>query len=435
MSKPKADLHLHTVFSDGFVFPNDLAKKVSSLDSITLDEVLERSGLSRALGFFAGRGEKEKEKSIMRLADRGVEVAKCISTVSVLDHNTVLGAEEFIASMENYAPEKRVIVGAELTALADFLATGTYPLHVIVYFYDDAGFDMLGREKPARDRFFRTIANDYLPLINRAARANNYRFTDRLRKRCNDFFFDGEEVVKEDELLRLAESRVCALISPDSVINLNNSTLTVFQTDIADYLSLTGIEGIGAEITQKYFTRESRLYVPLEKNEFTIEVDDLIAELDCISRSSEVKVKKGIAHPATYVRVIAKKLLQQCGQDTAGFYNKWVEDIGRKQVFNMVKGLAERGVIDFIESDYPRNYMQPPPISKEAGFRQYLKFIEEESAFVKRQRDFWRQAADDLGLMTSGGSDAHFRRGTPNLGYGFCDLDFDDSRVDKLFRE
>lgn len=433
MSTPKADLHLHTVFSDGFIFPDELAKKISGLEAITQAEVLEYSGLMPAIDFLIKHREKDRIKDIKAKADRSVEVAKGINTVAVLDHNTLLGAEEFISAMKKYAPGRRVVVGVEMTAIADFPTTGIYAVHMPVYFHDEKGFDLMTRNRDARRSFFRKIADDYLPIINRAAKANNHRFVTEMRKRCNDHFFDGEERVMEKELMELAGSRVEALISPDSVINLENSTMTVFHTDIADYLSLTGIEGTGAGITQKYFSREGPLYTPLRENEFTSRIEELAEELTVVSGRSEVKVRKGIAHPSTYVRVIARNILKDSGKEPLDFYNSRAEETAQRHVFGLIRDLAEKGIIDFIESDYPRYYLRPPSPDNPKAFSAYMKFIEDEHDFVMRQTSFWKEAALSLLLKTSGGSDAHFRRGTPNLGYGFCDLDFDDSRVDEIF--
>lgn len=425
---------MHTVFSDGFIFPEDLAKSISSLDSTGQGDVLAYSGLGSALDFLISRGDEARADSIRAAAERSVEVAKNLKTVAVTDHNTLLGAEGFVSAMERHAPGRRVVVGTELTALANFTATGPHPIHMSVYFYDDDGFDIMERGSDGRQEFFRAISEDYLPLINRMARANNHRFVNELRRRCNDYFFDGEEMVAEKELVELAESRVHSRVDPGSVINLGNSTVTVFQTDIADYLSLTGVRGTGAEITQKYFRREGPLYTPLRGNEFSSSVDELAAELSRISGSSKVRVKKGIAHPSTYVRVIARTLLRDCGKDPDSFYWSWAEDAGTRQVLGIVDSLAGRGLIDLVESDYPRYFRQPPGADDPEAFTDYLDFLYRETEFVVRQRGFWRKAASERGLRTSGGSDAHFRRGTPNLGYGFCDLDFDDSRVDEIFR-
>ncbi len=434
MSIAKADLHLHTVFSDGFIFPDDLAKRIATLDTVTQKEVLEYSGLMPAIDFLIERGDKDRIKDIKARADMSVEVAKGLRTVAVLDHNTLLGAEEFISAMERYAPGRRVVVGVEMTAIADFPATGIYAVHMPVYFHDDQGFDVMARDSASRKIFFRTIAEDYLPIINRAAKANNHRFVTEMRKRCNDHFFDGEERVMEPELMELAGSRVEALISPDSVINLENSTMTVFHTDIANYLSLSGVGGTGAEITQKYFRREGPLYMPLRENEFTFSIAELAEELTAVSRRSGVRVKKGVAHPSTYVRVIARNILKDSGKEPSDFYNSSAEEIGQRHVFGLVRDLAEKGILDFIESDYPRYYLRPPSPDDHEAFGAYLRRIEDEQEFVARQASFWKEAALSLLLRTSGGSDSHFRRGTPNMGYGFCDLDFNDDRVEDIFR-
>ena len=370
------------------------------------------------------------------------EIAKCIAephndvirTVSKTDHDTLLGTEEFIRAMRKIKPERRVIAGTELTAMHTLPHKGDYALHVLVYFYDKDGFDLCERSCGPVKRFFKTIRDDYLDVINDVVVANNHRRVHVLRERCNDYFFSGEERITEADLIEHATSRVVQMIDERSVLDIDDSDVPVSHTDLTRLLAVAGVDGTPEEIGRRYFLRDGDLYVPLEENHYTVRVEDLFGRIKSISEKSAVKAKVGIAHPSTYVRTIAKEIAKQDCRDIDDFYDsRYVLEASIKMA-EWVRHLAGEGLIDFVEAEYPRYTRQLPDGSDDSANERYAKYIQNERAFTRDQINRWRVFAKSIDLGVSGGSDTHFRPGiTGELGRGFSDITYLDDEVDRLF--
>ncbi len=431
--KYRADLHIHTTFSDGSKTVDEVVADIAGLKDISSEEILEKMNLGKVRDLLVKSERLEDLAALEESVKKSAGIAKSARTFCKLDHDTLLGTEEFIDAMQKSNPESRVVVGSEMTTIVELPYVGDYAMHVPVLFYDDNGFDMMARSDEDRRRFFREIEDKYLDILNWTADANNHRRLEVIRKKCNEHFFDGEEKVTADQVVGIAKERIEKHIGERSIFNLDNHHISLFQTDIAKALAMQGVEGTPEQIAHRYFRREGELYVPLSRNEHTMGTEELLEEFGRVSGSSSVKVKRGIAHPSTYVRFIAKTFLSEIGLDSDQFYNEFPEKEASKLMYDFVIRLAKKGLVDFIESDYPRYTRNPPGPDKEHHFGYYMNYLNKESDFANRQMTFWRKAAECLGIATSGGSDSHFRKGTPMVGCGFGEIDFTDDKVDYIF--
>lgn len=386
-----ADLHFHSTFSDGSKSPKEI---VDLIDFVGAYEALR--------------------------------------TMCKLDHNTLLGTEEFVAEVENRLEDKRVIAGAELTTQGVLPHVGDYALHLPVFFYDDDGFDLVARTESEREEFFEHIADDYIPLLNRLVSANNHRYLNELSKKADEFFFEGKGIVSSDAIRESAERKVSKMISPDSVINASNSIVVVSQTDVADVINARGVKESPESICAKYFKREGPLYVPFSNSSGAVDVREVLRQMCDISEDSPVKVKKGLAHPSTYVRAIARKIREEEGKDPASFYHTDAEFAASAAVTCLIMKLALAGSIDFIEAHYPRNALTFSAVSGEDIARRE-EYLLNERMFAEEQTSYWQSIASKLRLGVSGGSDSHFREGTPVIGFGLGELSFPDMFVDFIF--
>lgn len=428
-----ADLHFHSEISDGGETLEGLARLIGRLRYSEEEDILRNTDLSSLRRLLVSAGGTDAVEALDSRVRDGVDVSRSIRTVCRLDHNTLLGTEEFIAAMEQYSPGTRVVVGAELTAIAELPYTGWRSFHVPVYFHDRNGFDIMARDPEARRAFFKNIADDYLGLLNRLTDANNFRYSETMRQRCNSHFFEGREMIASGTLQCIAKENIAGMINGGSVLNLENSTLAITQNELVESLMLLGIRENESEMFRNYFNRGAMLYVPMSPAENTMTVAELLSELGNISAGSKVKVKRGAGHPATYVRLIARAMLKSKGKNPE-FFHKTAECYSAYRLYSaQVKSLADKGLLEFIEAAYPRYTLPAPGIAEKKNMMEYISFIRRETGFAGAQQQLWTGFAYENNLGISGGSDAHFNGASGALGCGFCDIALDDSEIDLLF--
>lgn len=433
MSYNTADMHFHSEISDGGESIDALARMVGKLRYVTEEELRKQTGLGDLRELLKSLGGVGSVEALDFRVASGVNISRKIRTVCKLDHNTLLGTEEFISAIERHSPGTRVVVGAELTAVAELPHTGWRSFHVPVYFYDLDGFDMMERDEAGRRDFFRGIADDYLGLLNRLIVSNNSRYSESMRQRCNQHFFEGKEVITPDTLQRIAKEKVTGMLDESSVLNLGNNVQAITQNELIEALMRAGIREDESEMFRNYFNRGARLYVPSSPTDSTLTVAELLSELGDISSSSRIKVKRGAGHPATYVRLIARAMLKSKGIDPE-FFHETEECYSAFRLYSeQVRSLVGRGLLDFVESEYPRYTLPVPAAAEKKSAMDYISYISRETGFAREQQKLWREFADENRIGTSGGSDAHFNGASGALACGFCDVALDDANIDRIF--
>jgi predicted metal-dependent phosphoesterase TrpH len=421
-----ADLHTHTSASDGLASPRELARTFMEYDGLTLDEVLD--ALEPEAEFSAKLGLDNTQLTGLAKATR--DVANHLRTVGKTDHNTLLGTEEMLDELRRLGARergKRFIVGAEINASHEFQHIGYHSLHLLVYFQDARGFDLLARtEEEARD-FMKALRDDHLDLFNRIIAGLNKSWLNEKRDRVNEHFKGQIPPITEEELKAQSKRRAAKSCDPSSIINTANQYVPLVQTDFAELLYARGIGQSPEKVTDDYFARNAVLYVPSTPNQLTVPTDEVLRELNRKNRRAKVRAEIGLAHPAGYVRAIARKI------EGDGFYGRR----GVGEAFNIVGSaidtFARSGQIRFIETDYP-GYRRKAASSTEQEMRQHLADLQNDREFTRISTLWARQKASELGILASGGSDTHSTEMTPRLGYGFGDLAFPDDKVDRLFQ-
>ena len=355
-----------------------------------------------------------------------------ISTIAKTDHDTLLGTEELIDALKERRPGTRVIAGTELTTMCDLPVVGNYTMHTLLYFYTTDGFDLMAFSQQDQDALFRTIAENYLEPINSCIKANNHRRLTQTRVNCNNFFFKGNDTITEDAVKEHANARLASIVSPTSLINLDNSVVAVLDTDMMELVVKNGIGNEPSDL-RPHFQRDGEIYVRLSENEYTVRFEDMLAELGEISRNCPVKVKRGFAHPSTYVRAIARKLVNDAELSRKHVYDRDIVTKATLDVTEMIMDLKAERLMDFIESDYPRYSLVLPKSKDVESIEVYYGLAKKELEFSRCQKTYWRLLACKLDMPISGGSDSHFNRMTPEIARGFGDLQFPDRLVEKIF--
>jgi DNA polymerase III alpha subunit len=403
---PKADLHLHSSLSDGGISPKKIAELILS------------------------------------------ERYDDLNTVSKTDHDTLLGTEEFLRALDDNALSMRVIAGTEISTTCPLPHLGKFTMHSMVYFYTSQGFDLMPFTRRQRASFFNMLADEYLHPINKCVEANNRRRLGLTRAKANAFFFGGDERITEEELKEASKRRLESLVGDESIINLDNSLVAVSDVDIMDLLVAKGVMGPASALIC-HFRRNGPCYAKqtdvIQTAPYAM-TEGILSEIQAISERCAVKAKVGQAHPQTYVRQIARAIAGERGEDAGQVYTEDIVESATEAMTAVVTDLARRGLISFIETEYPMFSFNPPEqghlaeqtfLPKPAGTdsrENYSRLLRYEMEFSSNQRKYWTKLARSLGLPVSGGSDTHFKEGTAELAHGFGDLNYMDELVDELFR-
>jgi hypothetical protein len=421
-----ADLHTHSSTSDGSAGPRELADFFLSYDHLTIQDILD--DFSQELSFLNMAGQDTS--GVLQRAERVLGVARNLKTIAKTDHNTLLGTEEMLDQLRSRDAGnkgKRFVVGTEISATYELPYVGPYSLHLLAYFHDDDGFDMLARSEEQAREFMKALVGDYGSFLEDLLKGPNRRWLDVSRSHVNGFFQEKLAPITEDEMIDHAKAKLDSVCDPSSVINPSNSQPVLTHKDIAELLHRRGVGESADDVIAKYLTRQGILYTPFRPNMYTLTAEQLVPSMQAISGRSRVKVRIGWAHPVTHVRVIARAME---GDD---FYGTRAEFEASRIVSEMISSYCMKGYIQFVETD-SSEYRHPAMDTGEGSVLKYLDLLKKEQDFTARTKHCAIETVQALGMRRSGGSDAHLQAHTPRLGDGFGQLAFPDSCVDELFR-
>jgi hypothetical protein len=414
---PFADLHTHTTASDGVTSPRELVRKFLSYSQYTTDNALayldDEMRMHESLNL--------NTKYLHKKAARMTEVARDLRTLGKLDHNTFLGTEEMLDELRlqgAHEKGKRFVLGTEISAPFVLPYKRNHSIHLPVYFYDTDGFDLAAKTEMQQRDFLSALTDSYGDLMNQIVDGVNLRWLIALDKTNVHFPTAG---LTADDLFSCAKKRLESVCDPASAINTSNQHIPLIHMDIVDLLYERGIGESPQKIAAEYFGREGSLYTPFVTTINSVCIESLFQGFRKISKASKVKAIVGIAHPGTYIRAIAKARIGE------NFYQTDEEDEAFQMVGEIIDLFSMAGNIDFIEAECPEYIRKKPDQAS------MLRHVILERDFSNRVNAWAARKAHELGLGISGGSDYHGTFFTPDLGYGFSDLAYDDSHVDSLF--
>jgi len=392
-------------------------------------------------------GHSDGWKDIREIAAMfAAEELSHIKTAAPTEHDNLLSLETFLETVKPLRPDLRVLAGAELTSACDLPVVGHYTLHTLVYFETEHGFDVAAFTPAQLDDFLGQVAEDYLPIMNRCVAAVNHKRLEMVRRKADDFFFEGRGVLTRDDIISAATQRLSRHVSADRMINLSNTAVAVNDTDVMQVV-FQNMHHARPDVTAQtqgdlrpYFRRSGQCYSSPDPDH-AFRTEDLISELYEASMTSRIRARTGPAHPANYVRVIARALARAGGSCARHVYDAEHVANASRLMADMIRRDHDGKRYSFIEASIPGFTFSPcsgpddpdypvspiDPRKREGRSQAYAQALD--NFFTTLQRNYWQSFARTEHLGISGGSDAHFRADTSQLG----SAGYPDSMVGSIF--